>query len=99
MGLQRQKQMVCKLSFLFNSCKYQETKIEGRFALKEISLEAVEAKPYHEFLIIPLEKSWLKVNNEKPLIFEVKITKNGKLELSSRLAALDSSKEVDINAR
>jgi len=57
----------------------------------------VQTTPLDDFLFIPLSKKWLFVNEGKPLVFEAKLTKNGKLELSASLAALDSSKEVSKN--
>ena len=57
----------------------------------------VQTTPLDDFLLIPLSKKWLFVNEGKPLVFEAKLTKNGKLELSASLAALDSSKEVSKN--
>jgi len=65
--------------------------------LKEINLGTTKGHVFEEFLIVSLSKKWLFVNEGKPLVFEAKLTKNGKLELSASLAALDSSKEVSKN--
>lgn len=66
--------------------------------MKERILDPIKTKPFDKFLILALEDRWLQVNDGKPLVFEAKLTKNGKLELSASLAALDSSKDVDTNA-
>ncbi len=65
--------------------------------MNQRKLPSVKTTLFKDFLLIPLSKDWLAVNEGKSLVFEAKLTKNGKLELSSRLAALDRSKEVDIN--
>ena len=67
--------------------------------MKNLNLGEVKTTPFKDFLLISLSKDWLAVNEEKALVFEAKLTKNGKLELSASLSALDGSKRVDTNAR
>ncbi len=87
--------MVCKLSFLSYSCHHQKNKCRGSYILKNLDFGKVKTSFFKDNLLISLSKDWLAINEGKPLVFEAKLTKNGKLELSASLAALDSSKEVD----
>lgn len=61
-------------------------------------LGQVQTEVFNDFLLIPLEGRWLQVNDGKPLVFEAKLTKDGKLELCANLSKLShSSKEVSTN--
>ncbi len=85
---------------MLSTCKHQESKSGNRgFALKSRELGKAKTFPFEKHWILAFDNRWLQVNDKKPLVFEVKLTKNGKLELSASLSALDSSKEVDTNAR
>jgi len=64
--------------------------------LKEIALDKVKTRSFNDFLLIPLSKKWLQVNDGKPLVFEAKLN-GGKLTLSANLRKLDSVKNVDTN--
>ena len=57
------------------------------------SKSTVITKEFDDFLIIGLEKKWIQLNENKPLEFDVEVTK-GKLVLSARLARLDKTREV-----
>ena len=66
----------------------------------ELSLDPVKTRPFNDFLLIPLSKKWLQVNDGKPLVFEAKLTEKGKLELCANLSKLShNSKEVDTNVK
>lgn len=65
--------------------------------MKEINLGTTKTKPFDDFLLIPLSKVWLEVNDGNSLEFEAKLTEKGNLELTARLAALVNSKDVDNN--
>jgi hypothetical protein len=56
--------------------------------------DSVVAKEFDDFLIISLSKKWIQLNENKPLEFDVIISEEGKLVLSSRLARLDKTREV-----
>ena len=59
-------------------------------------MDPIRTKPFDKFLILALEERWLRVNQGKPLVFEAKLSMDGKLEFSARLAKLSgNSKEVD----
>ena len=65
--------------------------------MKSLDLGEVETTISTKFLLIPLSKEWLAVNEGKSLVFEAKITKNGKLQLCAELSKLlQSCKEVDV---
>lgn len=65
--------------------------------MKESNLGKIKSHSFSDYQIIAISKEFLHVNNEKPLIFEAKLTEKGNLELTARLAALVNSKEVDTN--
>lgn len=66
--------------------------------MKEIKLGSIQTKTFDNFLFIPLPKKWLAVNDDRPIDFEAKLTKDGKLELCANLSKLShSSKEVSTN--
>jgi len=62
----------------------------------ELSLDPVKTRPFNDFLLIPLSKKWLQVNDGKPLVFEAKL-EGSQLVLCANLARLQSTKEVDTN--
>jgi len=66
--------------------------------LYQVNLGQVKTTLFKDFLLIPLSKEWLSANDEKPIIFEAKLTKNGKLQLCAELSKLSQRcKEVDTN--
>ena len=65
--------------------------------MKDLDLDKITSHSFSDYEIIALSKEFRQVNDGKPLVFESKLTKNGKLELSASLAALDSSKDVNNN--
>ena len=80
------------------SCKHQEILYRGVVSLKESNLGKIKSHSFSDYQIIAISKEFLHVNNEKPLIFEAKLTKDGKLELCANLSKLShSSKEVSTN--
>ena len=91
--------MVCKLSFLSNSCSHQKGQSSGGFTLKNLYLGKVKTAPFKDFLLIPLSKEWYQANDGKPIVFDARLTLNGKLVLTGSLSKLVSTKEVDTNAR
>ena len=66
--------------------------------MKETKLGHIQTTPFDNFLIIPFEKKWLSVNDEKPIEFEIKLTKKGQLVLVGDLARVTTNtKEVSKN--
>ena len=82
---------------MLSTCTHQKTKSEGSFYLKAIDLPQVKTTSSKDFLLIPLEKSWLNVNDGKPIVFDARLTKNGKLILTGSLSKLVRTNEVDTN--
>ncbi len=65
--------------------------------MNQRKLPSVKTISFKNFLLISLSKDWLAVNEEKALVFEAKLTKNGKLQLCADLSKLSQScKEVDV---
>jgi len=62
----------------------------------ELSLDPVKTRSFNDFLLIPLSKKWLQVNDGNPLVFEAKL-EGGQLVLCANLARLQSTKEVNTN--
>ena len=65
-------------------------------ASKRIVVGKITTKQFDDFLIIPLSKDWLSLNDEKPIEFFVEV-KEGKLILSSTLASLDRTRSIVTN--
>ena len=65
-------------------------------AITDVVLDKITTTRFDDFLIIPISKQWLFLNNEKPIEFSVQV-KEGKLVLSGDLAILDRTKDVDSN--
>ncbi len=66
--------------------------------MNQRKLPSVKTTLFKDFLLIPFSKDWLAVNEGKPLVFEAKLTKNGKLQLCAELSKLSQGcKEVDNN--
>jgi len=76
-----------------NSCFNQKIKDRGSFELRPIELGNVQTKLFDDFLLIPLSKKWLFVNEGKPLVFEAKIVE-GNVVLSAKLERLERTKEI-----
>ena len=64
--------------------------------MKEKIVGQVQTTPLDDFLLIPLSKKWLFVNEGKPLQFEAKLIE-GQLVLCAKLARLQRTKEVSKN--
>ncbi len=65
--------------------------------MKALDLGQVRTTSFKDFLVIPLEKKWLDVNDGKPIIFHAELKLNGELVLASSLAKLASTKKVIAN--
>ena len=65
--------------------------------MKSLDLGQVKKTPFKDFLVIPLEKKWLLINDGNPIIFHAKLKLNGELVLASSLAKLASTKKVIAN--
>ena len=62
-------------------------------------LGTIVTKEFDNFLIIGLSKKWIHFNDNRPLQFEVTLTKEGQLVLSASIGGLsDKTKDVDNNA-
>ncbi|MCH7967490.1 MAG: hypothetical protein IIB02_08795 [Thaumarchaeota archaeon] len=66
--------------------------------MKTITLGKYRAHFFGGYLLLGFDKDWLKLNNNKPIVFDAKIEK-GKLLLSTNLARLQSNKEVVSNVK
>jgi len=53
----------------------------------------VQTTLFNDFLLIPLSKKWLFVNEGKPLVFEAKIIESN-MVLSAKLEKLERTKDV-----
>lgn len=93
MALFWKKQVLRYLSFVSNSCFNQKIKDWRDFELSQIDLGLVQTKLFDDFLLIPLSKKWLEVNEGNSLDFEVKLIE-GQLVLSAKLESLERTKEV-----
>ena len=56
----------------------------------------VQTTPFDDFLLIPLSKKWIDVNDGNSLEFEAKLIE-GQLVLCAKLARLQRTKEVSKN--
>ncbi|MCH7969007.1 MAG: hypothetical protein IH841_07180 [Thaumarchaeota archaeon] len=66
--------------------------------MKDLDLDKTTSHSFSDYEIIALSKEFRHANDGKPLIFEAKLTKDGKLELCANLSKLShSSKEVSTN--
>ena len=65
--------------------------------MKVLKLDNVITNIFDDYLIIPLSKQWLFLNNKKPIEFSVEVKEN-KLILSGSLERLDRTKDVDTYA-
>ncbi len=63
------------------------------------NLGRVKVNIFENYLILSLSKQWISLNENKPLEFDIELTKEGKLILSSTLAGLNKTREVVTNAR
>jgi len=79
------------------TCKHQESKGYGDTILKEINLDSVKTIPLQDFLVIPISKKFLIANNGKQIVFEAKLTLDGKLQLCAELSKLTQSYKEVIN--
>ncbi len=62
--------------------------------MKEIDLGQVKTTPFKDFLLIPFSKDWLVANDGNQIVFDSKLTLNGKLVLVGTLSKLARTKEV-----
>ena len=76
------------------TCKHQESKGYGDAILKEINLDSVKTIPFQDFLVIPISKEFLIANNGKQIVFDSKLTLDGKLVLVGTLTKLARTEEV-----
>ncbi len=63
--------------------------------MKNLYLGEVKTIPFKDFLIVPFSKDWLNANNGEPIVFDAKLTLNGKLILTGSLSKLVRTKDVD----
>jgi len=56
------------------------------------TLVKVKTLPFDDFIILAFQKKWILLNDGKPLEFEVKLSKNGNLVLTSCLEKLARTK-------
>ena len=61
-------------------------------------LESTKTFEFEDLILLGLSNQWKSLNNNDPLVFDVKIL-NGNLILCANLARLQSTKEVDTNAK
>lgn len=64
--------------------------------MSEIKLGKTKTHPFSDFLLIPLSKKWIDVNDGNSLEFEAKLIE-GQLVLCAKLARLQRTKEVSKN--
>ena len=65
--------------------------------MKANTLGTVKTTEFADYLVLALSKNWLSRNNGEQLEFDAKLTKEGLLVLSSKLARRDRTKGVDTN--
>ncbi len=62
--------------------------------MKSLDLGQVKSILFKDYVIIPIAKEFLIVNQNNPIIFKAEIALNGKLVLTGSLSKLVSTKEV-----
>ena len=65
--------------------------------MKEFNLGKFKTEHFDKFLLLGFSEKWLDVNGGKPIVFDAKVTKEGKLVLAVCLTELAKTKEVDSN--
>ena len=73
------------------------THYRSGLVLRKGILEKVKTLSFDDFIILAFQKKWASLNNGKPLEFEIKLTKNGNLVLTSCLEKLAKTKDVITN--
>ncbi len=65
--------------------------------MKTIPLDPVKTIPFKDdFILVAMSKDFLRANDGKQLVFDVKLTLDGKLKLCASLSKLShNSKDVD----
>lgn len=61
--------------------------MQGEKKLKEIDLGTTKTCEFGNYIIIGLDKKFLKLNNGKPLVFDAKINEKNQLVLSATFPA------------
>ena len=64
--------------------------------MKERNLGLLNAKKFDRYLVVGFSDRWLDLNAGKDIVFDVKLTKEGRLVLSAKLCELDRTNE-DVN--
>ena len=62
----------------------------------EKSLKSTKTFEFEDYLLLGLSNHWKSLNNNNPLVFDVKIL-NDRLVLSAQLVGLERTKDVDTN--
>ena len=63
--------------------------------MRETDLGQVKTTTFKDSLLIPLSRDWLAANDGKQIVFDSKLTLDGKLVLTGSLSKLVRTKDVD----
>ncbi len=78
------------------SCELEKSSSKGGISLSEKKLGKTKTHLFSDFLLIPLSKKWIAVNDGNSLEFEAKLIE-GQLVLCAKLTRLQRTKEVSKN--